>query len=429
MESCFPSEGIAGQMRNRLLAKKQQLEELRPFSASALQRLKDDFAIEWTYNSNSIEGNTLSLRETRVVLQDGLTIGGKSLREHFETHNHHKAIAWLEELVKPNHKLLSRDILHLHAMVMQSIDDEFKGRFRNGRVRITGAISESYGDIFGFLCERHAQPNTWDWVFGEDVSDDYNVFPTREFASPNSHPFDFGGINGFPFFYPSSVGGLNYYNYQLYPTDGAHDFGGIHINCTVQDRCFYLLSMGGTQLGKSVGGIGIDAAAKIAYYALTNYATPNETWELSRLHWITAAEKIFKKCSYESNQTCRAWSAVNVGPYCEPCAIGNRPCYGCNSESTYSSINTIDEEPTSQLRLFPNPASNMLTIEFSELTASQIASFQSKICIYSNIGIKLSEMVISNSELNIDVSQLSPGIYFVHYIGDGKNEIKIFQKQ
>lgn len=139
MESWFPSEGIADQMRNRLLAKKRQLDQLRPFPTSALQRLKEDFAIEWTYNSNSIEGNTLSLRETRVVLQDGLTIGGKSLREHFETHNHHKAIAWLEELVKPNHKLLSKDILHLHALVMQSIDDEFKGRYRNGRVRITGA--------------------------------------------------------------------------------------------------------------------------------------------------------------------------------------------------------------------------------------------------------------------------------------------------
>lgn len=123
----------------RLLEKKKQLDALRPFTAAALQRLREDFAIEWTYNSNSIEGNTLSLRETRVVLQDGLTIGGKTLREHFEAHNHLQAILWLESVAHANYELNVSDILEVHKLVMQSIDEEFKGRFRNGRVRITGA--------------------------------------------------------------------------------------------------------------------------------------------------------------------------------------------------------------------------------------------------------------------------------------------------
>jgi Fic family protein len=101
--------------------------------------LRRDIAVEWTYNSNSIEGNTLSLRETRVVLEDGLTIGGKTMREHFEAINHQKAIAWLEEVVRPGKCISSSDILTLHGMVMASIDPEFCGRFRTGRVQITGA--------------------------------------------------------------------------------------------------------------------------------------------------------------------------------------------------------------------------------------------------------------------------------------------------
>lgn len=139
MEHWNPDANFNPELLERLSEKKKHLDGLRPFSTAALQRLREDFAIEWTYNSNSIEGNTLSLRETRVVLQDGLTIGGKTLREHFEAHNHLKAILWLESLAHSQYELRVSDILEVHNLVMQSIDDEFKGRFRNGRVRITGA--------------------------------------------------------------------------------------------------------------------------------------------------------------------------------------------------------------------------------------------------------------------------------------------------
>lgn len=139
MENWFPDTGLGEDLLHRLSKKKGQLDMLRPFPSAALQRLREDLAVEWTYNSNSIEGNTLSLRETRVVLQDGLTIGGKSLREHFEAHNHFKAILSLESMVDASYKLKLSDILDLHKIIMQSIDDEFKGRLRNGRVRITGA--------------------------------------------------------------------------------------------------------------------------------------------------------------------------------------------------------------------------------------------------------------------------------------------------
>ncbi len=123
----------------RLYEKKAVIQQSRPLPAMALQKIKEDLTVEWTYNSNSIEGNTLSLRETKMVLLDGITIKGKSLREHFEAHNHEKAIDYLYSLVNSKYVLRSIDILSLHGLVMRSIEDEFAGRLRNGGVRITGA--------------------------------------------------------------------------------------------------------------------------------------------------------------------------------------------------------------------------------------------------------------------------------------------------
>jgi len=95
--------------------------------------------LEWTYHSNGIEGNTLSLQETRVILSDGITVGGKTLREHFEALNHHEAIFALEKMVKSDYRLKASDILSIHALVLQRIEKDFAGRYRNVGVRITGA--------------------------------------------------------------------------------------------------------------------------------------------------------------------------------------------------------------------------------------------------------------------------------------------------
>lgn len=123
----------------RIQNKKNVVDEHRPFPASVLQRLREDWMLEWTYHSNAIEGNTLSLAETRMVLEQGLTVGGKTLREHFEAINHRKAILLLEELVKANREFSISDLLDLHALVLRDIDPDFAGRIRNGRVRIVGA--------------------------------------------------------------------------------------------------------------------------------------------------------------------------------------------------------------------------------------------------------------------------------------------------
>jgi len=124
---------------DRLYEKKAKLDESRPLPNSALQRIKTDLSLEWTYNSNSIEGNTLSLRETQMVLQEGITVKGKSLREHFEVYNHEKAIDYLYTLVNHKYVLRSIDILSLHGLVLRSIEDDYAGRLRNGGVRIVGA--------------------------------------------------------------------------------------------------------------------------------------------------------------------------------------------------------------------------------------------------------------------------------------------------
>jgi Fic family protein len=123
----------------RLYHKKQHLQSSRPLPAIALNKIKESLSIEWTYNSNSIEGNTMSLRETQMVLQEGITVKGKSLREHFETHNHDKAIDYLYSIINEEYTLRSIDILSLHGLVLRSIEEDFAGRIRNGGVRITGA--------------------------------------------------------------------------------------------------------------------------------------------------------------------------------------------------------------------------------------------------------------------------------------------------
>ncbi len=124
---------------NRINQKQQGLDTLRPLPTSAVNRLQEEMVVEWIYNSNAIEGNTLTLRETRLILETGLTIGGKSLREHFEVTNHKKAIEYVESLVQQNDEITSFHVRQIHQLVLAQIDDESAGAFRNLPVHIAGA--------------------------------------------------------------------------------------------------------------------------------------------------------------------------------------------------------------------------------------------------------------------------------------------------
>ena len=127
------------QYLSRIQEKKSRLDALRPLPTAAVQNIKNSLTLEWTYHSNSIEGNTLTLQETKMVIEDGLTIRGKSLREHFEAVNHHEAIELVEQLAAKQYVMKAVDILNVHALVLQKIEREYAGRYRNAGVRISGA--------------------------------------------------------------------------------------------------------------------------------------------------------------------------------------------------------------------------------------------------------------------------------------------------
>ena len=94
-----------------------KLNSKRPFSKETLKSLRNSINLEWTYNSNGIEGNTLTLRETQIVLE-GITVGGKTLREHLEAINHEKAIEYIEDLVKEKNPVTEWNIKNFHLLVL-----------------------------------------------------------------------------------------------------------------------------------------------------------------------------------------------------------------------------------------------------------------------------------------------------------------------
>ncbi len=128
---------ISEPILKRILEKKKALDNLRPFDQAALHKLQESFNVELTYNSNAIEGNSLSLSETKLVLEEGITIGGKTMKEHLEVTNHRKAIDFVQNLVeKP--KIEEIDVLNLHAIILDRIDPHNAGFYRRSGVRISG---------------------------------------------------------------------------------------------------------------------------------------------------------------------------------------------------------------------------------------------------------------------------------------------------
>ena len=117
---------------------KSQLDALRPLPEHTVRTLHEQQVLEWTYHSNAIEGNTLSLKETKVVLE-GITIGGKSLNEHFEAINHREAITYVESIVSGKESLSEWQIKNIHQLVLKNIDARNAGRYRQQNVVIAGA--------------------------------------------------------------------------------------------------------------------------------------------------------------------------------------------------------------------------------------------------------------------------------------------------
>lgn len=119
-------------------ADKARLDAARPLPRYSLTSLREKLALEWTYHSNAIEGNTLTLRETKVVLE-GITVGGKSLGEHIEATNHREAILYVEAIVAKHEALTERQIRNIHRLALKSIDDGEAKRYRQESVAAPSA--------------------------------------------------------------------------------------------------------------------------------------------------------------------------------------------------------------------------------------------------------------------------------------------------
>ena len=116
------------------------LKKRRPLTEGELERLNEEFLTEYTYNSNAIEGNTLTLRETDMVLR-GLTIDKKSLKEHLEVIGHKEAFDYVKQLVSENAEISEKLIKDIHYLVLADKKDD-RGVYRRIPVRIIGAAHE-----------------------------------------------------------------------------------------------------------------------------------------------------------------------------------------------------------------------------------------------------------------------------------------------
>jgi len=121
---------------NEIDTLKAQLDSFRQFDS---YRIAQALELEYTFESNRIEGNTLTLKETDLVINEGLTISGKSMREHLEAVNHKEAIAYIRYLIDKEIHLNERELLSIHNLILRGIDPSNAGKYRQVQVMIKGS--------------------------------------------------------------------------------------------------------------------------------------------------------------------------------------------------------------------------------------------------------------------------------------------------
>ena len=166
-------------------ALKKKLDQHRPLASAIVKNLQEDLIVRWTYHSNAIEGNTLTLLETKVVLE-GITVGGKTLREHFEAINHRNAIYYVEDIIKKEESFSEWQVLNIHQLILKNIDDDNAGRYRQQNVLISGATSTP--PDYTLLNDKMAQLVDW---YNNDA---HKLHPIERAAKVHA---DFVGIHPF----------------------------------------------------------------------------------------------------------------------------------------------------------------------------------------------------------------------------------------
>jgi Fic family protein len=124
---------------NKIDALHGEWQQKRPLSGISLKKMEEYFYTAYTYESNRIEGNTLTLQETHLVINEGITIGGKSLSEHFEAINHKEAIEMIYALAKDSIPFSNYRLKQIHQLILKGIDNHNAGKYRQVAVRISGS--------------------------------------------------------------------------------------------------------------------------------------------------------------------------------------------------------------------------------------------------------------------------------------------------
>jgi len=163
------------------------LKSLRPIAPSVLRKIREQFEIEMTYNSNAIEGNSLTLKETFWVINEGMTIKDKPLKDHLEAKNHQEALGFLYELVDEKNFTMSEYLVkQIHQLVVQDSQRDIAGKYRDGDVIISGSKHKPPN----FLDVPHLMKELMEWLRAEKKK----LHPV-EFAAlfhykfVNIHPF------------------------------------------------------------------------------------------------------------------------------------------------------------------------------------------------------------------------------------------------
>lgn len=128
-------------IQQRIDKKLKLLNKVRPLPPSVVKKLQEQFKIEMTYNSNAIEGNSLSLRETFLVINEGLTVKNKPLKDHLEAINHYEALEYLYSFIEKDQPQTISEVTirNLHRLITLDTEKEWAGRYRSGGVIIVGA--------------------------------------------------------------------------------------------------------------------------------------------------------------------------------------------------------------------------------------------------------------------------------------------------
>lgn len=165
----------------KIYSLKEELDNKRPFSQVELKRIRENYIIKNTYNSNAIEGNTITEMETRVILETGMTIAKKTLREHLEIKNHAEALKFIEEL--KNTPITEYDIKSIHSVILDGIDRLNSGKYRDVNVEIAGAshpVTPNY-----LISEKMNELLVW--YHSEEITINRLIEFTCRFI--NIHPF------------------------------------------------------------------------------------------------------------------------------------------------------------------------------------------------------------------------------------------------